>query len=486
MSPEPNLPFAPDDGLEQLIRALRREEITLDVVFNVLWTATVVTKRIDETGEDDSLDFAFELLPGPDGRPFLPLFTSLEQLELFYGYVPPVLESQIEIWARSASAQDWPPGTVAVVNPGTDSELVLDLQRMAEVVGGAHIERIAPEAATLEVRDAAGVSGPVLEAMAAVCARTAGVEAAYCAEVEWAHNAPRLVVGAEFSGQVDESAFLDELISAGIAAGQPMLDAVALRALPEGHPVLRHMRDQTQPFYATAEQLPTFAAQLKRHLEDRFGGLRDPQPEVRYALDPRRLAETDPVEEIAWAFRCSEILASQSGEGLGRARHGHAPRLTLCVDPPRFRKRGMEHIAVVSRLCDELLAWGYEVGIGREAEGLAELRVNDAVDPTVAWETVVALCGCPNDRLGDLLCLEHESLKDVQALAHSNVASAARHFGLRPRRELNATATLLVNAGLLMRRAQHDDGPELHAAIAPEVLTFVRGRWPSPTVGANS
>jgi len=201
MSSESDPPVGPEDGLERLISSLRREEVTVDAVFNVLWTATVLTKRLDETDQDDSLGFAFELLTGPDGRPFVPLFTSIEHLERFYGHLPPVLESQVETWARSASDGDWTPGTVAVVNPGTDTELVLDLQRMAEAADAAHIERITVETATLKVRDPEGMSKRVLDAMAAVCARTPGVTAAHCAEVEWANNPPRLVVGAEFSGE---------------------------------------------------------------------------------------------------------------------------------------------------------------------------------------------------------------------------------------------------------------------------------------------
>lgn len=227
------------------------------------------------------------------------------------------------------------------------------------------------------------------------------------------------------------------------------------------------------------EEMPPFAAQLALHMEARFAGLNDSPPEVRYALDPLRLAETAPVEEIAWAFRSSEILASKPGEGPGRTLPGRAPRLANCLAPPRFRSRRIEHLAVVSRLCDVLLAWGYELGIGREAEGLARVRPPDQVDDTLAWETVAALCQCPDDQLADQLDMSPELLADAHALAATNVRTGARHFGLGVRSGLPATSALLVNAGLLMRWAQQDDGPELHARIAPELLEVVRNRWPS-------
>lgn len=229
--------------------------------------------------------------------------------------------------------------------------------------------------------------------------------------------------------------------------------------------------------------LSPFQEQLKRHMQARFGGVSEPG--VGYFLDHRRVREAEPVEQIAWAFRASETVSRDHdpSEGLGRAEPGRAPRLTHCITPRRFRQRDLQSLDVVMTMTDELLAWGYETGIGREAEGLAEapsFPFDDDFDLQLAWETVVGFCQQPNPWLEDVLDAESGLLDHFQTLAIDNVREHAKYFGLRPRGELNETGVLLFNAGLLMRLAQHHDGPDLHAAIPADRMRLVRERWARP------
>jgi hypothetical protein len=97
---------------------------------------------------------------------------------------------------------------------------------------------------------------------------------------------------------------------------------------------------------------------------------------VDYILDPTRLEEARNLEQYVWAFRVSETLKDEGPDvGIGRIDGPQPPRLAETLKPPRFSKWGLAEMLVSTDLNDLLIAYGYDLGIGAEAEEAAELRL---------------------------------------------------------------------------------------------------------------
>ena len=227
------------------------------------------------------------------------------------------------------------------------------------------------------------------------------------------------------------------------------------------------------------EETPPFAQRLERLLNARYADAE--RSEMRdYILDPTRLDEARGVEQYVWAFRVSETLKQEGPDvGIGRIDGAQPARLAECLKPPRFSKWGMAEMLVAAELSDLLIAHGYDLGIGAEAEVAAELRLGE-MDDAAAWETIVALCHAGIATLTSWFDMAPDLLPFVHDMATRNVENVAAHQGLRVSRDFPGTAQLLVNAGLLMRAVQQDTGPRLWAAIPEDRLAVVRSRWPSP------
>ena len=233
------------------------------------------------------------------------------------------------------------------------------------------------------------------------------------------------------------------------------------------------------------EETPPFAERLSRLLHARYDDAAA-SPMVDYILDPARLNEARRIEQFVWAFRVSETLKDEGPDvGIGRIESGQPPRLAETLKPPRFSKWGLTEMLVATNVNDLLIAYGYDLGIGAEAEEAAELRLGE-MDDTAAWETVVALCHAGTPALTSWLDMAEDLLPWVHDMATRNVQQVAEHEGLRVTRDFPYTAELLVNVGLLLRAVQQDTGPQLWAAIPDDRLAVVRARWPSPMHWSSS
>ena len=227
------------------------------------------------------------------------------------------------------------------------------------------------------------------------------------------------------------------------------------------------------------EEAPPFAQRVERLLHVRYSEA-EPSEMVDYILDPARVEEARRVEQYVWAFRVSETLKEQGPDfGIGRMGDAYPPRLAQCLKPPRFSKWGLPEMLVSAELNDLLIAYGYDLGIGAEAEGAAELRIGEMND-AAAWETIVALCNADTETLTDWFDMSEDLLPFVYGMATKNIQAAAEHQKLRVSREFSETARLLVNAGLLMRAVQQNVAPQLHAAIPEDRMAYVRANWATP------
>jgi len=226
------------------------------------------------------------------------------------------------------------------------------------------------------------------------------------------------------------------------------------------------------------EETPPFTDRVERLLNERYGQVETSEM-TDYILDSARLDEARRLEHFVWAFRVSETLKDQGPDvGIGRVDGPDPPRLAECLKPSRFSKWGLPEMLAAAEMNDLLIAYGYDLGIGAEAEGAAALRV-DEMDETAAWETVAGLCGANTVTLTSWFDMASELLPFVHDMATRNIERVARHLGLRVTRRFPDTAALLVNVGLLLRATQQDTGPQLRDRIPRERLDVVRGCWPS-------
>jgi hypothetical protein len=227
------------------------------------------------------------------------------------------------------------------------------------------------------------------------------------------------------------------------------------------------------------EETPPFAQRVERLLNIRYSEA-EPSEMVDYILDPARVGEARRVEQYVWAFRVSETLREEGPAiGIGRVDAARPLRLAECLKPPRFSKWGLPEMLVSAELNDLLIAYGYDLGIGAEAEGATQLRLGE-MDETEAWEMIVALCQASTETLTGLFDMGEDLLPYVYGMATSNIRKAAERQKMRVTRNFPETAQLLVNAGLLMRAVQQDIGPRLHAAVPEGRLAFVRNNWATP------
>ena len=183
------------------------------------------------------------------------------------------------------------------------------------------------------------------------------------------------------------------------------------------------------------EETPPFAQRLERLLNARYANAE--RSEMRdYILDPTRLEEARGMEQYVWAFRVSETLKQEGPDvGIGRIDGAQPARLAECLNPPRFSKWGMAEMLVAAELNDLLIAYGYDLGIGAEAEVAAELRLGE-MDDAAAWETIVALCHASIPTLTSWFDMAPDLLPFVHDMAARNVKNVAAHQGLRVRPRL--------------------------------------------------